>query len=160
MEEMALQGRLKLDEPWDSEHNKQFLQQMPAVFGSPSSPELEAQGKTRYVALKGDDTLHPGQKELSFRNVTDGTSNTILYVRVAPDHAVEWTKPADLEFKADKPMTGLESPEGVFLAAFCDGSVRRVGLWVGAETVKALVTRAGGEVINQEQLDAPPAIAP
>jgi hypothetical protein len=35
LEEGALYKQLKLDEPWDSKHNKKLLEKMPKVFASP-----------------------------------------------------------------------------------------------------------------------------
>jgi len=63
-----------------------------------------------------------------------------------------WTKPEDLPFVPEKPLKvlGNVSPTG-FLAAFFDGSVRR--LKVDNKTLKALITPDGGEVIDQSKLD-------
>ncbi len=42
--------QFKLDEPWDSEHNKALIPQMPAVF---QDPRLTEQGKTTFRAFAG-----------------------------------------------------------------------------------------------------------
>jgi hypothetical protein len=42
----------------------------------------------------------------------------------------------------------LDARRGTFLAAMCDGSVHRLSLGIGPEVIKALVTRAGGEVVD------------
>ncbi len=127
---------------------------MPQVFRSATSPDLA--GKTRFLALKGADTLFPGNKKLSFKHVTDGTSNTLQFVEAAPEAAVEWTKPADIEFDATRPFAGLESPRGAFLAALCDGSVHRISLAISKATMAALATRDGGEAPNPEWQSLPP----
>jgi hypothetical protein len=145
MEQAALYNEIKLDEPWDSEHNKRFTSTVIPTFDSPSTP---GHGKTRYLALKGPDSLFGGKEGLSLKQITDGTSLTISFVEAAPDRAVPWAKPADLEFNADKPMDGLESRDGRFLAAFCDGSVQRLPTDMGAKTLKALVTYAGDERVE------------
>jgi len=145
MEQQQLYNQFDLDEPWDSPHNRALLEQMPEVFRSPSSPGETT--KTRYLAFKGKDTLFPPGREIGLRDVTDGTSATLLFVQAAPDGAVEWTKPADIDFNPEKPFAGLESPQGVFLAVFCDGAARAISLGLDAEVMKALVTRADGEVI-------------
>jgi hypothetical protein len=93
---------------------------------------------------------------MQLKQVTDGTSNTLLFVEVMPDKAIEWTKPGDLEFDPAKPFTGLQSPQGFFLAAFCDGSVQRLSLGIGDEAMKALVTPAGDEAVDRGALDQPP----
>jgi hypothetical protein len=155
MEYQALYNQFHLDEPWDSEHNKPLLDQMPAVLKSPSTGDLG--NRTQFLALKGDATLFPGNERLQFRDITDGTSNTVLFVHANPESAVEWTKPEDVEFDASKPFAAVANPSGKFLIAFCDGSVRALSLGIGAEAMKALATRAGGEAIPNDALMAAPA---
>jgi hypothetical protein len=50
---------------------------------------------------------------------------------------------------ADNPTAGLDVQRGSILAARCDGSVFRLPAGTNPETIKALVTRAGDEVIEQ-----------
>ncbi|HYO23329.1 MAG TPA: DUF1559 domain-containing protein, partial [Lacipirellulaceae bacterium] len=152
MEEMALYQLIRKDEPWDSEHNRQFHDLMPEVFRSPSSEHLTS--TTRFLAFRGPQTLMPGNQQLRIQDVADGTSNTVLFVQAHPDAAVNWMQPDDLDFNPEHPFAGLSQPAGFFLAAFCDGSVRRVSLGIGDETMKALVSRNGGEMTSN--LEAPP----
>ena len=63
---------------------------------------------------------------MSLREITDGTSNTIVGIDAGDEHAVFWTKPDDWEFD---PEPGIESifkshGPGGFNAMFADGSVR------------------------------------
>ena len=51
-----------------------------------------------------------------------------------------------------QPMAGLVGlRRGGFLAAFADGSVRLIKDSVKSETLKALFTRSGGEVIDSSE---------
>jgi hypothetical protein len=154
LEQVGLYEEFHLDEPWDSPHNKRLIPRMPAVLRTPSLPA--APGRTRYVAFAGERTLFPGNKKISFRDVRDGTSNTLLFVRAAPSAAVVWTKPEDLKFDPKTPKRGLTGQGSRFLAAFCDGSVRRLQLDMPDGAVKALVTRDDGEVIDQEMIRTQP----
>jgi hypothetical protein len=155
IEQQALYQRFNLDEPWDSDNNLPLMEFMPDVYRSPSSEYLG--NRTRFLALKSPDSLFPGQQAMQLKNVTDGTSNTILFVQASPEAAVEWTRPADIEFDSDNPFAGLAAPSGQFLAAFCDGHVRSLSLAIGDETMRALVTRGGEETINDQMLWQPPA---
>jgi hypothetical protein len=158
VEENTLYARFKLDEPWDSPNNRPLLDQMPALYRSPSGGPAN---KTRFLGFKGENTMFPPKtpngKGLMLKQITDGMSNTLLFVEASPDSAVEWTKPADIDFDPAKPFAGLQSPQGFFLAAFCDGSVQRLSLGIGDEAMKALVTPAGDEAVDRAALDQPPA---
>ncbi len=141
-----LYKQFKLDEPWDSEHNKKLIARMPAVFRS--RPDLPP-GKTTYLGVAGKSAMFPPDgKPIRIQDVTDGTSNTIFIVEVAPDHAVTWTKPEDYNYDPQKPLAGLRNPEGGFNAAFVDGSVRFISDKIDPKVLDALFTRNGGEVIG------------
>ena len=157
IEQNQLFEQFKLDEPWDSEHNKKLIAQMPRVYATPKVPLPP--GKTTYLAIASDDAVMQGPKgdeqgkthprTTSFRDVLDGTSNTIMAVEAGPQSAVTWTKPDDYEYPENDPARGLKGVyPNVFLAAFTDGSVQNIDLNIGAAMIKALFTRAGGEVVN------------
>jgi hypothetical protein len=154
IEEQALYNQFHLDEPWDSEHNRPLIDQMPAFLASPSGGEA---GKTRFLAFKGAATMFPGGEGVRLQEVTDGTSNTLLFVQAAPEAAVEWTKPADLEYDAAAPFAGVATPDGQFLAVFSDGAARSISLGIGAEAMNGLVTRNGDEAVDQNVWMTPPA---
>ena len=101
---------------------------------------------------RGDETIFPVAKQRDFQDITDGTSNTIMVVEANDDRAVIWTKPDDYEVDLKQPMAGLVGlRRGGFLAAFADGSVRIFKDTIDKETLKALFTRAGGEVIDSSK---------
>ena len=62
-------------------------------------------------------------------------------MQASPAAAVQWMKPADIDFNSEHPFAGIAQPSGQFLAAFCDGSVRPLSLALGDATMKALATR-------------------
>lgn len=76
---------IKLDEPWDSEHNRRFHSHMPDVFASPSA--ALPPGRTRLKALRGPGTAFHGSEKLGYRDLTDGASNTVQIVQSAPEGA-------------------------------------------------------------------------
>jgi hypothetical protein len=95
----------------------------------------------------------PGGKfaEPKIEMITDGLSNTILAVEWQGN--VPWTKPADIPFDpfGAVPALGGYWPNG-FDALLCDGSVRGFTKQIDPDTLKALITRTGGEVIQVDTL--------
>jgi hypothetical protein len=153
IEQQPLYAKFKLDEPWDSKHNKELIKDMPLIYKVPGGLKVD-DGKTCYLLPTGDSTAFPkgsagSARGLGIATITDGTSNTIMAVEAAPDKAVIWTKPDDWEFDPDKPKQGLVGHRSNgFLAAFCDGSVRFINQNVKDDVPKAVFTRAGGEVVE------------
>jgi type II secretory pathway pseudopilin PulG len=149
LEQQQLYSQFHLDEPWDSDHNKSLIAQMPAVFNDPSYNIPP--GKTPYLAVIGEQCGFDGtDKGLKIRKFTDGTNRTVMLVTANPDRAVEWTKPDDLTFDASHPTAGLgASPHpGIWLAAFADGHVEAVSNDADPKMVKAMFTRNGGEQVQ------------
>ncbi len=122
IDQYALYKQFKLDEPWDSEHNKKLSEIVVAVYRDPSA-ELKP-GTTTYLMPNSAGTIG-GQTPMQIRDIRDGTSNTLMVVNVAPERAVIWTKPDDLTVTQENPFAGIISAtRKKFEAAFCDGSVR------------------------------------
>jgi prepilin-type processing-associated H-X9-DG protein len=149
--EKALFDQFHLDEPWDSPHNRTLISRMPAVFRCPVEKEaLAADGKTRYLTPRGAGTIMRGAEPVAIRTITDGTSNTILAIDAGDDHAVAWTQPADWEIDPDPGIEGVfksHEPGGTN-SLFADGSVRFIHATIAPLTLRALLTRAGGETIQ------------
>lgn len=144
--------RFRLDEPWDSPHNRQLIEQMPDIYRSPAS-RLKDKGLTNYVFPVGEETVCPGRQGIHFREITDGTSNTVLLLEVDDDHAVIWTKPADLPYDLEQPTKGLGGLyKDVFVAVFCDGAGHFLSVDADPDALRAIFTRAGGEIISWDQL--------
>jgi hypothetical protein len=123
--EQALYQQFKMNEPWDSPHNKKLIAKMPKAFAG-SSDELNQAGKTRYLAPVGAENIFTGKPEgVVMSDVTD--RNTLMFVEATVARAVVWTKPADLKVDPKKPATGLfEEGTDRFNAVFSDGIARPV----------------------------------
>jgi hypothetical protein len=148
VEQDALYKEFKLDEPWDSAHNKKLLDQMPRIYMTPEQAQKDEKvTTTHYRVFHGKMAAFEGAKGLKFpAEFTDGTSNTILIVEA--EQAVPWTKPEELPFdaKKDLPKLGLKGAEK-FNAVFADGAVHALKKDIDKDTLKALITRNGGEVV-------------
>jgi hypothetical protein len=146
--EQKLYEQFRLDEPWDSEHNRALIAKMPAVFACPSA-DLRKDGKTTYLAPLGEKTAFSGRQGNPIRSFTDGTSNTILLVEGDERAAVIWTKPADLEIDVENPTAFLSATHGGgFAACMCDGSVRIIPKDYDKTNLGRLFMRNDGEVID------------
>lgn len=89
-----------------------------------------------------DTVLAPGRSS-QISGITDGNSNTLMFVEADADRAVTWTKPADHAFSARTPFAGLgKLRSGGFLAAFADGAVRFISSNVDPSILKAMVTKS------------------
>lgn len=149
VEQAPLYQQFHLDEPWDSEHNKELIKNMPPVYASPNHEDLAKEGKTVYLVPTGKSTAFEGQEGFSVADITDGTSNTIMAVEAHRDAAVIWTKPDDLVIDFKNPTKGVKSARvGGFHTLFCDGSVRFISDSINLDTLKALFTRNGGEALG------------
>jgi hypothetical protein len=147
LEEQALFSQFKLDEPWDSEHNKKLIEKMPALYRTPGSAAAK-EHKTGYLSVRGKDTIHPAGEKIRPKDITDGFSQTAMIVEVDDERAVIWTKPDDFEPASDDPLKGLLIRNGKFHLLFGDGSVHTLPDSINKETLRALYTRAGGETVN------------
>jgi hypothetical protein len=149
--QQALYGQFRLDEPWDSEHNKKLIARMPQLYRAPAS-NAEA-GKTVYLTIRDDQAVFPGAEGVPIRDIKDGTSNTIMVVEASDAKAVPWTKPQDFEVDEKNPTAGLIGLRpGGFLALLSDGSVHLIDRHVGAEVIPAMLTRNGGEPVDPSRV--------
>jgi hypothetical protein len=146
LDQNELYQKFHLDEPWDSEHNKQLIPLMPSVYRNPSS--AAAPGMATYLAVCGEGLAFDGEKGREIAEFRDGTSNTILVVEANDDHAVTWTKPDDWQYDETDPMAGLgKAHAGGFEVGFADGSVQMLSKELSPEVFHQLLTIDGGETV-------------
>ena len=145
-----LYKQFKLDEPWDSEHNKKMIAQMPEVYRSPLAKKVA--GKTVYLGAAGPKMVFGDAKGMPAIKITDGTSNTIMIVEANDENAVTWTQPEDYKPDMKDPKAPLLRKEMKgFYATFADGSVRMMSREVANDLLWSLLTADGGEVIDEGQ---------
>jgi hypothetical protein len=156
IEQAPLFDQFHLDEPWDSDHNKVLIDQMPVVYKTTDNP-----GKTTIMGFVNDKDSRPhsgmshfpGKSVAGFHEFTDGTANTVLLVEAAPEAAVPWTQPTDLLYDPEKPLPKLGRPDEDFvIAAFVDGSCRKLSKEIAEATWRALITRNGMETFDRAEI--------
>jgi prepilin-type processing-associated H-X9-DG protein len=147
IEQQALYNEFHLDEPWDSEHNKTLIDKMPRIYAIPNAPAPD--GQTYYQVFVDNGALFDVSEGIGLEKVTDGTSNTILCVEAGK--SVPWTKPEDITYDPEKPLPKLGNHfPGGFNAGFADGSVKFIKHTIDMDTLRALITRDGGEVVSAD----------
>ena len=147
----------KLDEPWDSEHNKKLIPKMPTIYHLPGSGD-QKDGHTHYrvfVAPANAQGNHPiftsppgptgGKLQNRFKidSIPDGTSNTILVAE--SEDPIIWTKPEDLDYDDKKPLPKL----GYFWGesthiVMADGRFKEVRRKVSEQSLRLAITADDG----------------
>ena len=143
IEEQALYQEFHLDEPWDSEHNIKLLPKMPELFKHPSINT--AAGKTVFQVPVGKQVMFSKDQKRSFRDITDGLSNTIMIVQSNAESAVEWSKPSDTEFDLDRPAESLGFVDGRTGVIMGDGAWVQHDQAVDAKQWQSMLTRAAND---------------
>jgi prepilin-type processing-associated H-X9-DG protein len=137
--------RFKRDEPWDSAHNLSLLDEMPSHYACPRTRRNKP-GTTVYQVVVGPGAVFEENKGASLREITDGAASTFLVVE--SPLAVPWTKPDDLVFDPKQPPPSFRNGHGGRSnALFADGSVKFLRPALDPATIRACITRNGGEPI-------------
>jgi hypothetical protein len=158
LEQNTLYQKFRLDEPWDSPHNKPLSLTTPKCF-LPSGGSRDEDGLTRYQALVGPGTAfeRPG---LTWNDFPDGLSSTILVVEAGDP--VPWSKPVDLNYAPNEPLPGFGAGYSKPVHFFCREVARSPGFAVcladgtsmflrsstDERIIRALATRNGGEPVD------------
>ncbi len=147
IEQGALYRQFKLDEPWDSEHNKKLLEKMPKIYEPVGGAQTKEPHSTFYRVFTGPGTVFEGMRGVSLATITDGSANTALVVEAS--ESVPWTKPDELVYEARKDLPKLG---GLFRTGFhvlmADGSVLWVRRNFDAPTLRSVILRNDGMVID------------
>ena len=152
LEQANLYNQFKLDEPWDSEHNKGLIERMPKLYepvNKTGKSDLKP-GYTHMQMVVGPNAMQPG---MTLNSIKDGTANTIALVEAA--EPVIWTKPDDVmlpekELPKDwrKKFGGLLP--GGFNVALWDGSGRFIPDTMSDRTLELALNPNDGQAMPAE----------
>jgi hypothetical protein len=125
---------------------------------------MDDPGMTRYQVIVGPGT--PFERDgLTFDDFPDGISETVLVIDAG--EAVPWSKPADLTYDPNGPLPRFSAEfskprlivcyeigrDPAFHACFADGSLRFIRSTADETTIRAIITRNGGEKVDLSMLD-------
>ena len=156
----------KLDEPWDSEHNKKLLDKMPDAFkvvGGDAPPGhtyyrgfagTKETGPTAMPVFSVEPRFGPGEPPWvtpamsasgNLNRWPDGTLNTLMVVEAAD--AVPWTKPEELPYDGKLPLPKLGNPAtGHALAVMASADPRILNTKkIDEQELRAAITVADGK---------------
>lgn len=163
-DEEGLYKQIKLDEPWDSPHNRRLHARMPSFFRCENKDGPTDQSSTRYMVVVGPRTLFPGGGQVRrLADIRDDPASTLMIVE-SQTSAVCWMEPRDLEWDRmsfhvddpDKPSISSDHHHGSYpgphVAAAGHGTTRGDNLVVASldgsmspAFVKALLMIDDGE---------------
>lgn len=144
--------RIDLTADWTAPSNAAVFRERVACFVYPTGsglPEPGAKGTEVLAGFAGNIRVLPPGRSLALREITDGTSNTILAGEVIAGRRV-WGDPANLRDPArgvnDGP-DGFGSPwRSSVRILMCDGAVRAVSRNIDPEVLRRLGTPASNDV--------------
>lgn len=167
-----LYDQFHLNEPWNSPHNLKLAKQIPFPYQDLNHPQLADLGMTtlQRPVYEGSQERREGSKltsepkeiirdgkpmyyqtpGLQFSDVIDGTSNTIVAVQVASEHAVVWTKPADWEVDLQNPKAKLfDQNRDAAITGWCDAHAKSISKEIDPVVLKKIITHNGKEVVKR-----------
>ena len=131
IEQQQMYESIDWSRPFDEAPNTDFAKTMPKVFGENG------------MMIRG--VTHEKMPE-SFRDIIDGTSNTIAFVQT-PVEGIKWMAPD--KFTIDDAVKLITTSKTPTIVCFYDGAVRPIPNTTAADQVRAMLTYNGGEAIQR-----------
>jgi prepilin-type processing-associated H-X9-DG protein len=153
VEQTQLYQQFKLDEPWDSEHNKALIKDMPKLY-APIRVKAKA-GETFYQGFYGPSALFdPKAKPRTLAAIANQNGASYTAMVVEAGESTVWTKPGGIPFDAEKELPKLGGLfDGEFHVLFCDGHVSMLKKDADQKELKKIVMPSNGDTIDFKKLE-------
>ena len=138
IEEAQLAEKFDMDQKWSGATNSKLVGSLPDVFKLSNGAIVSF--------------IKPKELPKSFRDIRDGTSNTIVFVENRKAKMTPWTKPEGVtpeEFA--KMVADLEDGDSL-IVAFYDGSVRTISNKISKENLLRLCNPSDGEIVEYNEI--------
>lgn len=152
--------RYRLEEPWNSPHNRSLAQGAPSgmtffypLYHCPSDRQ-SSKWDTSYLMIVGPRTISAGPTSTRMKDITDGASNTILVAEMC-ESGIHWMEPRDL--RVDEMSFKINDPDYIGIASrhpgrayvgVADGSVRSLPDNADPRLVEGATTINGREDVS------------
>jgi len=137
LEQRELYEQIRLDEPWDSEYNRQFHNKMPSCYWCDSASSHRAgkvgmnrTGMTCYMRVVGAETTTDGSSTIKLNEIGEHLSEIVTLIEVYP--TVNWMAPVDVSTEQLAAGINRKSKQGIgsyhylkIHVATLDGSIDR-----------------------------------
>jgi hypothetical protein len=153
LEQRALYDAYDFAEPWDGPNNRKLADRVGRIYLR-SGLNSDQVRTTSFLAVIGPETAWRGDRSLSYKDLADGSHDTLLVVEV-PDGQFLWMEPRDLSFDRmsfrinDGSGRGLGSRLGGARVVSADGTVRALPDGFDPVKLRAMLTANGGEEIEE-----------
>ena len=164
LENEAVAGKYDRTEAWDSPQNASLQKNRIWPYECPSRPShYDSQGRflTSYVVPTSAGAIFDSAGGIPISEVKDGTSNTLLVLEACGTEII-WTDPRDVDASTVEisvngpgPVKGRSDSMisswhyGGAQVGLADGSVRFMDKNIDAAVLKNLMTKDGGEPIEE-----------
>jgi len=151
LDEEELYNAIKLDESWDSEHNRQFHSQMPTIFRCPAS-RFANNATTSYSFVVGPNTYPAAPATLKPGDVTDNHNTTIMLVE--RKNPICWMKPEEITEELALRGVGIDRGigsdhiHGGTNVVFFDTTIRFITSNAPLNSLKIILSYNSGEEIQ------------
>lgn len=147
LEQASIYERFDKTKAWDAPENAAIRATTLSLFEDPNSQSTNSP-RTDYLFVTGPSTIFeelPNGRPMTIADVVDGTSNTIYLIETSASNA-HWAEPKDFDISQLGALPPGNYPAGN-LVGLVDGSVRVLDKNTAPATLRAMLTRNGGEVV-------------